>query len=488
MSTKNKAKKSGPRKNVVAVEIGKDWLKIIQAEPARKGVSVSKLHLERIADDDPSLADAISSVVRDLKFPKIPVIVCLPRQTVTVRILKLPSTDPAEVADMVELQVGKQTPYSREEILSDYRVIGIGREGYTCVMLAIVKRDVVRHRVNVLEEAGLDVERISLSSEGVLNWCTAAKLDPGDGRGTVLLDVDSFYTDLIVVQNGGVIFSRSILIGANQLLEEYNEWIDKFAGEIRRSLEICRGESPGIEFERMLISGAGPAIEGLSKDIGSRLDATAEPADSLQLVTRLPKTPSVRDPLYSPVSMTPLVGIALAPDNLDFDLMPETVGLRKRLVSRSRVLTLLGILVMTVLVSLSMYGLMKLQFKQSRLGKLRQQFVNTEDGVREVIRKETIIDLVSERQEQKFAAVNIFTECHRLKPEDVYFDQMDFDLVRARVTLGGSGSTRAQIQTLVNNLRRSDMFESVDSGGTTVDRSGRFRFEVVCSLKVEKEA
>lgn len=488
MSTKDKAGKSRPRKNVVAVEIGKDWLKIVQSEPARKGVSISKLHLERIADDDPSLADAISSVVRDLKFPKIPVIACLPRHTVTVRILKLPSTDPAEVADMVELQVGKQTPYSREEILSDYRVIGVGREGYTCVMLAIVKRDVVRHRVNILEEAGLDVELISLSSEGVFNWCTAAGLDPGDGRGTVILDVDSFYTDLIVVQNGGIVFSRSILVGSNQLLEEYNEWIDRFAGEVRRSLDICKDESSGIEFERMLISGAGPNVEGLSKDLESRLDTAVEPADCLQLVARLPRTPSVRDPLYKPVSMTPLVGIALAPDDLDFDLMPETVELRKRLVSRSRALTFLGILVMTVLVSLSMYGLMKLQLKQSKLAKLRQQFVNTENDVNEIFRKEAIIDLVNERRDQRLASVNIFKECHGLKPEDVYFDQMDINVDRLRVTLGGSGGSRSKIQTLVNNLRQSRLFQNVDSGGTTVDKDGRYRFEVVCSLRVEKDA
>ena len=38
------------------------------------------------------------------------------------------------------------------------------------VMLAIVQRSALRQRFSILEEAGLEVDGMSISSEGVLNW------------------------------------------------------------------------------------------------------------------------------------------------------------------------------------------------------------------------------------------------------------------------------------------------------------------------------
>ena len=165
---------SGPAKTTVLIEIGSEWLKIIQAEPRRGGVGVSKIHLERVSGSSRAVADQIRAALRKGRFARVPVIGCLPRQMMTVRMLELPSTDHEEIADMVDLQIGKQTPYSRDEIAWDYRAAGSGRDGYTRVMLSIVQRSTIRDRYYILEEAGVDVERMTVSAEGMLNWCAAA--------------------------------------------------------------------------------------------------------------------------------------------------------------------------------------------------------------------------------------------------------------------------------------------------------------------------
>jgi len=479
-----KTQQAGLKSTEVIVEIGNDWLKLAQVEPSRRGFSVSKLHLEKFDSLDDTVAKSLSEAVSRLKVAKIPVIACLPRQMVNIRMLELPSTDPMEVADMVDLQVGKQTPYSKDEIVSDYRIVGSQREGYSRVMLAIVQRSALRHRFHILEEAGLDVKRMTVSSEGLLNWAAAGVGGGRDGAAAVL-DTDSFYSDFAVVADGQLAFTRSILVGANQLLDDPEKWQKKILAEVKRSLEIYQGESGGAGVEKLVVTGAGPNIEGLTESLGGHLGLPAESSDSLAAASRLPGAPDVRAEEYNAVSMTPVMGIAAAPGNLAFDLVPETISLRKGLESKGRLLSAFAVLVVTAAISASLYATLKLSLLDDRLKALESELDRTRLQSLEVERKHDIIKLVRKRQDPAFAAVNVLHEIHQLVPENVLFDAVEMNLDNEQLVLGGTGKLRKDISALIKNLERSALFRNVREGGpTSVDpRTGNYRFQVLCTLE-----
>jgi len=483
---KTKTLKSHPRKNLVTVEIGRDWLKVLEAQREGSGVAVSRLHVERVDENDPALAGAVASAFRDGHFSKTPVMLSIPRQMVTVRILKLPSTDPQEIADMVELQVDKQTPYSREEIISDYRILGGARGGYSRVMLAIVQRSVVRQRVNALEAAGIQIESVCVNSEGVLSWFSTVDLGSASGRAVVLVEVDSFYTEVSVSQNGVLLFSRSFRTGANQILQDKDGAYERFRGEVRRSLDVFRGENPGQEIEKILVSGAAAALDGLAEAMAGPLKLVCEAVDSAQSVRRMPKNPSLRDPLYSPVSVTGMVGIALAPDALEFNITPESVLLRKRLVARSHSLSRFGALLMTLTVSMSLYATLVLYFKHSELEYLQTMRESSDAVVQDVNRKVGIVKTVRNTQEKKFATVNVFSEVHRVRPEKVSVDQLEIDAERDKLTVSGTGTSLGEVRELVNALEGSRLFKNVKPGGTRLGRDGRYSFQVVADMEISK--
>ena len=180
--------------STVFVETGSNWFKIIEAEQLAKGLCVSKICLERFEDIGSGLSQSIAAAFKKHKFSNIPVISCVPRQMVNIRMLELPSMDPDEISDMVGFQAGKQTPYSKDEVAFDYKMLESDRDGYTRVLLAIVQRSVLRQRYSLLEEAGIEVARMSVSSEGVLNWYEqAAKGEQQAPGASVLVDIDSTY-------------------------------------------------------------------------------------------------------------------------------------------------------------------------------------------------------------------------------------------------------------------------------------------------------
>jgi len=190
------------KKPTVAVEIGNDWLKVLESEHSTHGGLVTKVRFTKLAQIKGPVSTEVSRIFRELKLNTQSVITFIPRHLVTVRILEFPSTDPKEIDDMVSLQVAKQTPYSKEEIVSTHRIIDTEREGYTKVMLVIAQRNIITKRVEALEQAGIKVEKVGLSTESVYNWfrLTHRRQMDVDLKPIALIDIDSNYSDFMVIR------------------------------------------------------------------------------------------------------------------------------------------------------------------------------------------------------------------------------------------------------------------------------------------------
>lgn len=482
-----KTAESGLKKPALLVEIGEDCVKLAQCEPSRGGASMSRLFVHHFTGaDEGSLPGVIADAVRTQRFTRSRVIGCLPRRNVNVRMLELPSTEPAEIADMVDLQVGKQTPYSRDEIVSDYRIIGVGRSGYTRIMLAIVQRSILRHHFNIVEAAGLNVERMSISSEGLFNWFRYG-VGAGVSGSLAILDVDSEYSDLAIVSDGVLVYTRGILLGANRLVADPDAAAGKLAGEVRRSVEICRSESGGLEIDKVMLTGAGTRIEPLAGALESELSVSVQPVESTECLRKVPESLSAEDDALRTVSLTPLVGMAIGERALDFNLVPDSVRMRTGLVSKARALTVFGILVMLVLVSGSVLGTLKYSLRWRRLNQVREAVEKTAPAVREIEHKRTVLELVNERRDTRFSAISVLNNLHDLVPEGVYLDDISFDRRRqsGQLRLEGTAGTRSDVGTFINSLEGSALLrDALREGPTSWDRdTGRYRFRLVCTLE-----
>jgi len=490
MNSEQKRSRSG--RPVVVVEIGSDWLKMIQAENTRAGLALSRVHLERFETIGSALARGISAACRKQRFARIPVLACLPRQMANIRVIDLPSRQPAEIVDMVDLQAAKQTPYSREEIVFDYRIAGGAREGYTRVMLAIVQRSILRQRFSLLEEAGLEVDRMSISTEGVFNWARIELLR-GESGAVAVLDVDSFYADFTVMAGQDLLFTRGILVGANQLLNSFEMSKQKLARELRLCMETWRGENPGMAVERLVLSGAAPGIPELEEYLSQSLNVAVEVRDSLANVRLAPSNPAAGASASRSISLTPLIGMSAAPERLEFNLVPDAVRIRRTLLAKARSLTALGMLLMTTMITFSALGMLRLYFKKNRLALLRREVVATGPRAGQVERWKKLSEILEDRRDLRFSAAALLSEIHRRATDQskVSFDAIDLKLENSlessQVVMRGTADNTGEVRSLVKRLEDSPLLKDVQEGETTRERSGRYRFNLVCSLERETE-
>lgn len=474
-------------KAAVIVEIGSDWLKVVQAHPSRGGVEIDKIHAEKFESMGSGLMRAIAGAFERQKFDAMPVILCLPRQFVTLRVTELPSTSPDEIASMAELQVGKQTPYSKDEIVYDYTACDGSRPGYSRVMMAIVQNSVVRERFHALEEAGVRVGQVSVSTEGFLQWYLESVVESGDeGRAVALVDVDSAATDVMVVDTGSVAFSRSILVGAGEAGDDSAGWSQRLAREIKRSIEACAAETAGLNVRKLIVTGAAGRIRDLAEAVGQETGLPVEAADSLRYAKKLPKSFSAADPELRGVSLTSVIGMAFAAGSLDFNLIPDSVRLRRDLVSKARGLAALGMLTMATMVAFSIYGTSKLYLKASELDRLQSRVKSVAVRVKDVSDKQSVIREVQARKDNQLSSVNVLYEVHRIASPSIALDTFDMDLDKGQVRLAGTGATRSDVSSFQKGLEQSSLVKGKVSTDGTVARdreSGRFTFKLIVDLE-----
>ncbi len=459
------------------IELGTDHVKVAEFALRSGGAILTKFHSYRAPAEgglEEVLADAVEMEGVETKH----VVGCLPRNMVTVRMFDLPSMDLAEIAGMVELQFGKQVPYSRDEVVADYRVLR-SRDGYTRVALVVIQRGPLRECFSLMDAAGIDIETMTIGSDGLAQW---AARRPGSISDEVeaVLDIDSGHADLVVTQGGALQYTRSILVGAEQLEEDEARWSDKLVSEAKQALEICRGESPDLEIVRLLLTGCARIPEALSGALGEGLQLPVERVSPGQALLDDPAGVDLDDAVAQDVSLTAIAGVAGDSAAIAFKLFPSATLRVRSMIARAKGLTLLGVLLVAALFSGSFYGISKYTVRKAQADGVRSEVERTQPAVRRVAEMQAVINAVSAREDARFSAVTLLGAVHAAVPEDVYFDSVDIDMGQELVTMRGAGPTRREVRELVNNLEKSPLLVDVkESGGTTRDRDGRFRFQVM---------
>ena len=473
---------------IVGVEIGSDWLKIIQPENGRNGKVSYQVEFLKLAQIKDGIAEAIQESFRLRKFHRQNVVACIPRHLVTMRMLDLPASDPGEISDMIDLQVGKQTPYAREEIVFAHKVIEKGSSGYARVMLGIVTRSIVCERMDVLAKAGLSVKGIMISSEGVYRWFRGAypaEAQAKTSRALILLDVDSNYSDFIVIRHGKMVFTRNILVGANHLIQEAGGWREKFSDELRRSLERYQGEEKNVEIAKVFLSGAGPKIEGLEGTVGAALDLSIQSVDSLPELRSGNAAMGPASENASFASMIPLMGIVRDEKEPCMDFIPHENRTQSAMELKTKQLTVMGILLVAIVTALSFLCLAHISAKRAYLAKIKKTISQIAVEAESIDKMRAVIDMVELRQDARGSTLECLREISQVTPKEISLTDIDID-EKKTVVLRGYGFAMSDVFKYVKLLEESAMFEDVTTPYTRVKSDGDAKlseFEIHCAYQ-----
>ena len=202
------------KQEIVGIDFSSNILKLghIRIAPHKTEiVNLSYKNIKGVSEDD--ISKIIRASLDEQKIKIAHIINIIPSHSVITKNVEIPSRDPSEIKEIVNLQAGRHTPYSREEIIVDYIDIGTYRDNYTKVLLVIVARNVIKRQFDILDKAGLKLERALFAPEGVGRFVSNILKLETKSSPTNIVHINEDSTDFTIVFKEKVLYVRSIPIG-----------------------------------------------------------------------------------------------------------------------------------------------------------------------------------------------------------------------------------------------------------------------------------
>jgi len=464
------------KKTTALMETGKTYLKLALVEDNfDKNRIITKL-----VKQDSAGNEAIARILERESFDDL--VIVLPRNQVTVRNLELPTTDPQEIKDIISIQAGKQTPFSKDEIVSDFQTIGLSRSHYTKVLLAIVQKSVINNYLNNFAGKKEIIQKVVLDSECFDNWYSSIQYKIGDET-FAILDFSSDFSDFCVLSKGKLLFTKLLPLGIRNLSKK--GWQEAFFEEIKLLFNTYRKENIGPAFNKVIFTDATPN-ENL-KDILTKQFSleVLSPFEDIESIVISSEAKTILDEEKKKgVSFFKLIGLALNPDRSFMDFLPQGLKQARQKRIKRKKLMLTGILILLVFILGGGIFLERIYTKALLLKRLNTQLIKLEEETTELKKEDLKIKLIKSRIDTKNSAIEVLREIHKVTPQEIYLAAIGFDESK-QVSLRGSSVSMSEVFKFVKTLKKLPIFKDVKTKYITKRKlKGKdlTDFEITCPL------
>ncbi len=301
-----------PSRKVVAIDWDARTLRVVHAFVGKRGIKIDRILSAAIPADvdlaNPQLLGRhIRRVLDQEQIATKHAVVDIPRDQAILKTLALPTLAPEELPGMVEIQIAKELPFAAGEAVIDFTV-GRSDAGSTSdVLVAAVRREVVRQYEATFSVAGLTLDRIGLRPYAN-TMALAELLKHAMPERVLFIDVRPALTEIDILRHGMLTFSRaaSVMIPKDWKASETaprlslvregvepegvddaiatepfpakasDHVIQSLLVEVTRSIEAYRVNDAGAAIDQVVIAGDLGVEEALAEAIHKRLGIHTE--------------------------------------------------------------------------------------------------------------------------------------------------------------------------------------------------------------------
>jgi type IV pilus assembly protein PilM len=314
-----------------------------------KGLGVANLPPEAIVQgaflNSGAIVDTIAEAMDAGRFKTKEVAVAVSGHSVIVKKVSLPSMSREELEDQIQWEAEQYIPFDVNEVHLDFQILDTSEaDGQMDVLLVAAKKDLVDDYVQVITEAGLTPTAIDVAAFAVENAFENNYEAPGD-EVIGLVNIGAQVVNINIVEKGIPAFTRDITTGGNQYTEEIQKALavsfeeaerlklggsgpdqdqevvpqevehavravtDIVIGEIARSLDFYTATSSESRISKVLLSGGGSKIVGLSAAFADRTGLEVELMNPL---SRMLPSPGFDAETLAEIAPSLSVGVGLA--------------------------------------------------------------------------------------------------------------------------------------------------------------------------------
>lgn len=445
------------RHSITGLRVRDTFLEWTTLGSGKKGIEVLAARQVQLEGDAATLADqaqraeAIRRQCPDLTGP---VTIGLAPSQMLMRVVELPTTDSAEMADMIKLQVDQFSPFPEDRMAIACEVLS-ATETTCCVLIAAVPKEQVESLGELFRPVGVTIRRIDAEIMGWWRLLADSHAIPAQGRHLLLL-LEPAGGVWIAVQDGLPQAIKAVSPMEGLTPEEYAGELAGDMGALIVSLDLERSVAP--------VS----SLDCWSRDLDmtaiiARLQQELGHAVRLQSLASLP-------PLSEGLARRMLVPPFAARERVQgrqavLDLVPAAW----RTTATSRIFQKRLILVVGVAIGLWLLGVagffVGFQWNRLHLNRLETQLVELQKPADDVRRLQRQIHSFETYLDRQRSALECLREISAVLPQDV--DLTSFQFKKGKIiTLRGEARAVEPIYDFKKSLDKSSLFKSIEMGST----------------------
>ncbi|MBI4340944.1 MAG: pilus assembly protein PilM [Candidatus Omnitrophica bacterium] len=471
-------------RSFTALSIDGQWVKLLHATGAPRGRTIASLIVLPVPEGDAGLVDALRQRCRAQGIEPESVLIANPSHLTTTRVFSVPSSEWREIRDIVELQAEKHTPYSKEEILTDFSIVETDAAGYSKVMLVISHQEVVNRAIRIAEAMGWSLERVGLELEGLAGWLRAVR-GATPKQPVLVADVDAEVTTAAVIRQQKILFHRSLPFGVKQLIAEPSGVPSRLIAELRRTLEAFEAEGWQQPVSDIVLTGQVERLPDLKAQLQQGLEIPTEAVAAAERFALGPGVVAAQAELGQS-SFASLLGLSVGAET-GIDLTPKPLRLHRVFELRTRALITLGCQLIAAVVLVAGLAVFEAQQRERYRGWLRAESerAGLETSALDFSLKQ--VELVRGWLTARGRFLELLVELNRRSSDAIRWDTLEF-VQSDRLLLKGTSSEMPKVYEMVSALEKSGLFAKVDAKKVTKRRDGEENvtsFELTCELLTE---
>ena len=447
-------------KDFFVIEIAEKCLKLAFVKISKEKQEIVGVFASEISSDaDEKIPEKIKEFAAKHHIKKCETVNVIPSHFAITKNIEIPSIDKKEIKEIIDLQAGRHTPYSRDEIVMDYMNIGVFHERYTKILLVLVKRDVVSGRYETIKKAGFKANTAFLTSEPISQLCCSIQPKELRDKTLGLIHVDKYNIDFIISNKGVVVYTRSIPIGAAEITADLQTNKQKILDEIKKSVESYQSENMDSLPAHFFVVGATDCVSSFTEEVKG---VAGTGVDVIPYSKIFATNKDISEALSGnkDSSFLDIIAASFAFQQSKLNLIPEDVKINQALKAKAKEVTIMGMSAMAVLVILCALLLTGMIFKKIYLKNLLSRYSEKNEEVQDLkeIRKRT--GTIKRFLDKKGVSLYVLTELYSAIPDEVYLSSIGLR-EDGSVMLAGTADSMSMVFSLVTDLENNKSFKNV---------------------------
>ncbi len=252
------------------IEVGSGAVKAVKLERTATGVNVvdfAYIPHKRVLstpeiDEKEAKRVAMGTLISQHELKGASLAVSVPGHSAFARFAKLPPVEPKKIPDIVKFEAVQQIPFPIDDVEWDYQTFASADSPDVEVGIFAMTRERVNEQLTKWQDLGHTPDTLTLSPLAAYNAISFDQSFSEQTPGTVILDVGTTSTDLIVAE-GGRLWIRTFPIGGHQFTEAL---VTHFNLTYVKAEKLKR-EAENTEHARHVLQAMRPVFGDLAQDV-----------------------------------------------------------------------------------------------------------------------------------------------------------------------------------------------------------------------------